>query len=397
MPSSVASFPVGSIHAPTVAKAHALPWFVYAVALAAACIPIGALWDISWHSTIGRDSFWTPAHIMIYLGGAVPGMVCGWLVLKTSFFATDEERAASVSYLGFRGPLGAWVTIWGSLTMLVSAPFDNWWHDAYGLDVEILSPPHALLALGMYAVAVGAILLSLSWQNRGTDQTARAGGRLFLFGMGVLLAMASIILTEKSYPNAQRQGAFYVITSFTYAFYLAIAARASRGRWGATWAAAIYMLIVCGMVWILPLFKAQPLLAPIYLQLDHMAPPVFPFLLVAPAFFMDLVHQRLGQRRNFWSDSACAGALGATFLVVFLIVQWNFSAFLLSDGAKNWFFAGGRQWPYFIEVNEWLGRFWGQGRGEWLTFGGAMVALTGGILIARLGLAVGKWMTRVQR
>src|SRR4051795_3766753 len=92
-----------------------LPWYCLTAVFGATCIPLGALWDISWHSTIGRDSFWTPAHIMIYLGGAVPGMVCGWLVLKTSFFATDKERAASVSYLGFRGPLGAWVTIWGSL------------------------------------------------------------------------------------------------------------------------------------------------------------------------------------------------------------------------------------------------------------------------------------------
>jgi hypothetical protein len=397
MQSSIASFPTETTNTPAATKAQSLPWFVYAVVFAAACIPIGALWDISWHSTIGRDSFWTPAHIMIYLGGAVPGMVCGWLVLRTSFFGTDEERAASVGYLGFRGPLGAWVAIWGSLTMLVSAPFDNWWHDAYGLDVEILSPPHALLALGMYAVAVGATLLTLSWQNRGSEKAKRAGGRIFLLAMGVLFAMASIIMTEKSYPNAQRQGAFYIITSFTYSFYLAIATRASRGRWGATCASAIYMLIVCAMIWILPLFKAQPLLAPIYLQLDHMAPPVFPFLLIAPAIFIDLVHQRIGQRRTFWNDWACAVALGATFLFVFIVVQWNFSAFLLSNSAKNWFFAGGRQWPYFIEVNEWRGRFWGRGGGDWLNFGTAMIALAVAIFKARIGLAVGKWMSHVQR
>ena len=30
--------------------------------------------------------------------------------------------------------------------MLTSAPFDNWWHDAYGLDVKIISPPHMFLA-----------------------------------------------------------------------------------------------------------------------------------------------------------------------------------------------------------------------------------------------------------
>src|SRR3954471_7863798 len=162
MQSSVASFPREAVSASAATKARALPWFVYAVVLAAACIPIGALWDISWHSTIGRDSFWTPAHFMIYLGGAVPGMVCGWVVLKTSFFGSAEERAASVRYLRFHGPLGAWVSIWGSLTMLVSAPFDNWWHNAYGLAGAILSPPHALLVLGMYAVAVGALLLALS-------------------------------------------------------------------------------------------------------------------------------------------------------------------------------------------------------------------------------------------
>ena len=39
--------------------------------LGAACIPIGALWDISWHSTIGRDTCWSPPHMALYLGLAV--------------------------------------------------------------------------------------------------------------------------------------------------------------------------------------------------------------------------------------------------------------------------------------------------------------------------------------
>src|SRR4051812_45182916 len=173
MQSSVATYPSELVESAR-AKAAALPWYCYAIVLAAACIPIGSLWDISWHSTIGRDSFWTPAHMVIYLGGSLPGFICGWIVFKTSFFATDEERARSVRYLRFHGPLGAWVSIWGALTMLVSAPFDNWWHDAYGLDVEILSPPHTLLALGMYAVAIGAMLLVLSWQNRGDENVSRS-------------------------------------------------------------------------------------------------------------------------------------------------------------------------------------------------------------------------------
>ena len=117
-------------------------------------IVIGILWDISWHRTIGRDTFWTPAHMAIYLGGLLGGLTCGWLVIKTTFFATPAEQAGAVKLWGFRGPLGAWVTIWGSLAMLSSAPFDNWWHDAYGVDVKILSPPHTVLALGMWAVVL---------------------------------------------------------------------------------------------------------------------------------------------------------------------------------------------------------------------------------------------------
>ena len=87
-----------------------LPTYCLVLMFGALCIPIGVLWDISWHSTIGRDTFWTPAHILTYLGGLIPGLTCGWLALKTHFFGSAEERAASVSFWGFRAPLGAWVS-----------------------------------------------------------------------------------------------------------------------------------------------------------------------------------------------------------------------------------------------------------------------------------------------
>jgi hypothetical protein len=396
MQSSVAASHSGDITVARV-KAAALPWYCYAIVFAAACIPIGSLWDISWHSTIGRDSFWTPAHMVIYVGGALPGFVCGWIVFKTSFFATEEERARSVRYLGFHGPLGAWVCIWGSLTMLISAPFDNWWHDAYGLDVEILSPPHTLLALGMYAVAIGAMLLVLSWQNRGDEKVSRTAGRLFLFSMGVLVAMASVFLTEKSYPNAQHAASFYRIGAVTYAFYLSVALRASRVRWGATWTAAGYMLILAGMVWILPRFKAEPLLAPIYLKVDHMVPPVFPLILIVPAFFMDLLNQSSKKERSFWRDWALAAALAVVFTISFVVTQWNFSSFLLlSKASHNWFFAAGDQWPYFIHASEFRDKFWHTSDDSiTVVVGLGIIALA--LLASRGGLAMGSWMSKVRR
>ena len=74
-------------------------------------------------------------------------------------FGTGPERGASVTIGPFHGPLGAWVMLWGAAAMVASAPFDDWWHDAYGLDVRVISPPHAVLALGMVGVVAGAMLL----------------------------------------------------------------------------------------------------------------------------------------------------------------------------------------------------------------------------------------------
>ena len=81
------------------------------------------------------------------------GLVGGWLALKHTFFPSSAERAASVGLFGARAPLGAWVAIWGSIAMITSGPFDDWWHNAYGLDVKIVSPPHAILGLGMFGVS----------------------------------------------------------------------------------------------------------------------------------------------------------------------------------------------------------------------------------------------------
>ena len=65
--------------------------------------------------------------------------------------------------------------------MLTSAPFDDWWHNAYGLDVKIISPPHMLLAAGIGAIQCGAMLMALAWQNRAVGNRQQLG-RLYLVG-----------------------------------------------------------------------------------------------------------------------------------------------------------------------------------------------------------------------
>src|SRR5215213_73258 len=167
-------------------RALAVPWHIPAVLFASTSMVVGVIWDISWHMTIGRDTFWTPAHLAIYVGGIVGGLASGYVVLKTTFAGSAAERDASVRFWGFRGPLGAWVTIWGALAMLTSAPFDDWWHNAYGLDVEILSPPHSLLAAGMIAIQIGAMMLALALQNRAPAGEGRALEIAHLYAAGIV-------------------------------------------------------------------------------------------------------------------------------------------------------------------------------------------------------------------
>src|SRR5687768_11483497 len=127
-------------------------WHAPTVVYGAVAMMVGVYWDISWHMSIGRDSFWTPAHLLIQAGGLIAGLTSGWVAMRTTFGSDPIAKANAVSFWGFRAPLGAWVCIWGCLAMVTSAPFDDWWHNAYGLDVRIISPPHTVLALGIGAI-----------------------------------------------------------------------------------------------------------------------------------------------------------------------------------------------------------------------------------------------------
>src|SRR5881394_4060339 len=181
---------------PASVHTEAMPRSVYVAVVGLACLPIGLLWDISHHSTIGRDTFWTPAHILIQLGGIVPALLFAWIALKTTLRGTQEERNASVSFWGFRAPLGVWVTVWGALAMMTSAPFDDWWHNRYGLDVKIVSPPHAVLGLGMFAVGMGVLLFVFSSQNRANSGHRSRGGLICALAAGAMIALWGVFTTE---------------------------------------------------------------------------------------------------------------------------------------------------------------------------------------------------------
>jgi hypothetical protein len=370
------------------------------VIFAATSIVIGIFWDISWHRTIGRDTFWTPAHMAIYLGGVLGGCTAGWLLFKTTFFGSAEQKAAAVRIWGMYAPTGAWVSIWGAVAMLTSAPFDNWWHDAYGLDVKIISPPHTLLAAGMWSVVGGALLLVLREQNNTPASETAAGRWLFVYGAGVLLAMASVFLTEMSFPNDQHSHAFYVWSASTYPIYLLGVARAARFRFGSTMIALVYMLLIATMVWVLPLFPGEPKLGPVNNRVTHFVPLPFPLLLVVPALGIDLVRHAIGHDRSWWRDWLIVFACAAVFVALFAATQWKFSEFMLSSKADNWFFAADRHWGYGEHPGPWWKQFWSgrnSGRNSAADTKTFVKAFIYALVSCRLGLWLGNWMSKVRR
>jgi len=389
MATQATAFP-GGYAATRTRESAAAPWSIYAVLFASTSVILGVIWDISWHRSIGRDTFWTPAHLGIYLGGVVSGLTCGWVALTTTFGAAGADRDAAVRFWGFRAPLGAWVCIWGAFAMITSAPFDDWWHNAYGLDVKIISPPHMLLAAGIAAIQCGAMLMALAWQNRAIGDR-RHLGRLYLFGAGLLLLLVATVATEHTQRWDMHQAHFYQVSAAVFLFFIISAARASVARWPATTIVSVYTVLTLFMLVLMPLFPAQPLLGPIYVQVDHFMPTDFPLLLIVPALALDLVMQRTRGRVNDWTFAALASVV---FVAALLAAQWPFADFLMTPWARNWFFASHRM-PYSVDPA--FQAHWYQLNPPDNLAAGLSIALALGFVSARLGLWWGNWMARVQR
>jgi len=371
-------------------------WHAYTAVFAAACVMVGVYWDISWHMSIGRDSFWTPAHLLIQAGGLIAGLSSGYVAVKTTFFGSDAERNSAVSFWGFRAPLGAWICVWGCGAMLTSAPFDNWWHNAYGLDVRIISPPHAVLAIGIYSIVVGALLLTLAQQNRADERTQRKLAWVLAATGGLFIMNFALFLTEFGERRMMHSPKFYEVVSLAFPFALTAMARAIKLRWAATAAAAFFTAITLVLMWTLQLFPATPKLGPIYQHITHLVTLSFPLLVVVPAFFIDLVIHRLDDRLP---TLPLALVTGVVFVVAFVAAQWPFASFLMYSPLANGPVFNAENFVYWMSPTyvALTRRFDPPAPGSWplLAHFGIMLVLA--TISSTQGLRLGRWMRRVRR
>jgi len=319
---------------------------------------------------------WSKPHVAIYLAVL--------LAAVGAFFALRENEGTAIGR--FRAPLGAWVALWGVLAFFTATLFERWWQLSYGLGAGIWHPPQILKAIAFVAIVFGAWLCCLRRPI------------LFPFAGGMVLALTGVMTIALCYGNRQHGATFYQLACTVYPLTLVILTRAGPARFSATFGALAALGLGLLAVWLLPLIPGSPQVAPIYHPRDHLMPPPFPLLLVVPTLTIDLLLRFFPGREQRFQNERRAVECGLTFFVIFTVTQWNFSRFLLSPDADNWFFAGGgRHWPFFLKLDV-ISRviFWKLPGDEMNLTSGLWCAVLA-VVSARAGLAIGAWMGRVKR
>jgi hypothetical protein len=192
----------------------------------------GLGWDIQWHMTIGRDSFWIAPHLMIY-ASVVAGLVLSWGVLAY------EWRKGIASTRGFH------LAALGLVLVVLAAPIDDLWHRLFGLDVTLWSPPHLLALFGSAVSTLGCLLIAIEVYPPGSW-----AGRAALLIAGALLYGGIRVTLEPSWLFAYTYGGvlfhtFAMLAALILPLALVPASRLSGSRWAPV--VAVILSVAVGM------------------------------------------------------------------------------------------------------------------------------------------------------
>ena len=294
---------------------------------------LGGYWDVSWHIIVGRDTFWSPPHLVLYAGIIAILAACGSAVAQAAAAARGRGPALPGPLVtlpfGLRLPPGILVTLVGAGMSLASAPIDDTWHRLYGLDVTVWSPPHIMLVAGMVIAPFGALIgltletnhqlpvrLRRMWHDTGQLWRLPRSELAGIAAGGVILATALAVLAEYDF-DLPIYGLVYhpIILSSLSAFILVAAARASGRIGAATLAALAYTAMRLAV-------HAELVL------LDGIRPQIPLVLAAAPIIDLVLVGLPL---RPLWVRAALAGAGFAGALIAVQLpylqaygwVQWE--------------------------------------------------------------------------
>lgn len=221
----------------------------------------GVYWDDAWHTDRGRDDLLSPPHLSLYMGVAlIVGVVIWWGRRR----GDDSARRS--------GPVG--LAVMGAVFTLASAPIDEWWHQVFGRDAVLWSPPHLAAVAGTIAMSTG-VALTVS----GAYTVRRGALAQAAVGAGVIGAWQILVL-EYDTDVAQFSSLWYLpaMAGGLAAASVTLQAAASRGaHWPATSAGLIYTLAMAGVL--------------LALRMSGFSTPIIP--LVVPALLVADLGRRL--------------------------------------------------------------------------------------------------------
>ncbi len=164
------------------------------------CGELGLSWDIQWHALVGRDSFWTPPHMLIYFAVGGAGLVSLFMILvdtlryRHQVAGVSEKSTVSILRI-FHAPLGFIICGMGPLICLIAAPFDNYWHQLYGIDVNLWSPFHLMGAIGAILTGFGLVyaFASEAMIERYSKRSSRTLLGLNLHEWGAFMLLSALL------------------------------------------------------------------------------------------------------------------------------------------------------------------------------------------------------------
>lgn len=130
---------------------------------------LGLATDLQWHLDVGRDSMWTPPHIMIFAGFPICALLSLYYVLVTTRDHKTGMELSGVRILGFVAPGSVWMIVLGTFSLGVGGLYDDYWHAQFGIDTTVITPPHMLTLFGGMLAEFASVLLVRDLINHDTE------------------------------------------------------------------------------------------------------------------------------------------------------------------------------------------------------------------------------------